>query len=167
MCQFFKIRRGDFQRCGIDVWWHALTEMWKTQWWWNNWCKWKQWTPYRITLIYDRRIKGKYLLYYQIRSRAKHWIDGKCIILYGELLNSSSRILYFNEYLWIFQVFCSGQYISLWYTPVNNEQCIIIIYDSAGRKKTSFQQLSKLIELKFISLTWNHDLTLTDKVTYH
>ena len=31
---------------------------------------------------------------------------------------------------------------------IHHEQCTFIIYDSAGRQKNNFQQLSKLIELK-------------------
>ena len=36
---------------------------------------------------------------------------------------------------------------------MHHEQGILIIYDSAGREKYNFQQLSKLIELRFISTT--------------
>ena len=43
MCQIFKIARGDFERCSIDVWWNVLTEMWRILWWLNNQCKWKNW----------------------------------------------------------------------------------------------------------------------------
>ena len=51
-------------------------------------------------------------------------------ILLEELLNSSSRILYFNECLLIFQFFYSGQYIPVWYTPINHEYGDFIKYDS-------------------------------------
>ena len=40
------------------------------------------------------------------------------------------------------------------YTPIHHQQCIFIIYDSAGREKNKFEQLSKLIEVKFIPRTW-------------
>ena len=36
---------------------------------------------------------------------------------------------------------------------------IFMIYDSAGRKRNNFQQLSKLIELKIISTTWPNYIT--------
>ena len=49
---------------------------------------------------------------------------------------------------------------------MHHEQCILIICDSAGRERLNFQQLPKLIELKFISTTWLHQLTLTGKVTH-
>ena len=43
-----------------------------------------------------------------------------------------------------------GQYTMV----VHHEQCMFIIYDSAGRRRRSnFQQLPKLIEIKFISTT--------------
>ena len=42
---------------------------------------------------------------------------------------------------------------AVWYTPIHHEQCIFIIYDSGGRERNKFQQLSKLIEVKFISTT--------------
>ena len=43
LCQIFKITRGNFRRCSIDVWLDVLTEMWRILWRWNNRCKWKQW----------------------------------------------------------------------------------------------------------------------------
>ena len=46
-------------------------------------------------------------------------------ILQEELLNSTSRTLYFNECLWAFQIFYSWQYIPVWYTPTIHEQCNI------------------------------------------
>ena len=52
------------------------------------------------------------------------------------------------------------------YTPIHHEQCIFIIYDSAERERNKFQQLSKLSEVKFISTTWPHYLTLTGKVNH-
>ena len=36
VCQIFKIARGDFRRCSIDVWRDLLTEMWRILWRWNN-----------------------------------------------------------------------------------------------------------------------------------
>ena len=47
----------------------------------------------------------------------------------------------------LLKFFLSRQYIPVWYTPTKYEQCNFIIYDSAGRERTRFQQLSKLIEL--------------------
>ena len=41
------------------------------------------------------------------------------------------------------------------------QECIFIIHDPTGRERNNFQQLAKLIiELKFISTTWPHWLTL-------
>ena len=41
------------------------------------------------------------------------------------------------------------------------QKCIFIIHDPTGRERNNFQQLAKLIiELKFISTTWPHWLTL-------
>ena len=41
--------------------------------------------------------------------------------------------------------------------------CILIIHDSAGRERNNFQQQSKLSELKFISTTWPHRLSLINE----
>ena len=50
---------------------------------------------------------------------------------------------------------------------IYQEQCIFIIHDPTGRERNNFQQLAKLIiELKFISTTWPHWLTLTSKVAH-
>ena len=49
---------------------------------------------------------------------------------------------------------------------IHHEQRIVIIYDLAGRERNNFQQLSKLIELKFISTTWPDWLIVTSKVTH-
>ena len=58
-------------------------------------------------------------------------------VLSGEICELlRTPILYFNECLWKFQIFFSGQYIPVWYTPTNHEQCIFIVHDSADRKKT-------------------------------
>ena len=46
---------------------------------------------------------------------------------------------------------------------IHHEQCVFVIYDTSGRKRNSSQQLSKLIELKFISTTSRHQLTLVNK----
>ena len=48
---------------------------------------------------------------------------------------------------------------------IHHEQCIVFIYDSAARERNNFQQLSKLIELKFHNLA-SHYLTFTSKVTH-
>ena len=40
------------------------------------------------------------------------------------------------------------------------------LYHSVGRERNNFQQLPKLIELKFISTTWPHEFILTSKVTH-
>ena len=48
---------------------------------------------------------------------------------------------------------------------IHHEQSSIIIYDSAGRERNNFQQLPKLIELKFISTTGPRYLTRASKVT--
>ena len=45
----------------------------------------------------------------------------------------------------IFQVFYSEQYITAWYTAANHEQCIFIIYDSAGTIRT--KQFSTSIKI--------------------
>ena len=39
---------------------------------------------------------------------------------------------------------------------IRHVQCTFITYDSAGTERNNFQQISKLIELKFISATWPH-----------
>ena len=52
------------------------------------------------------------------------------------------------------------------YTPIRHEQCIFIIYESAGREGNKLQQLSKLIEVKFITTTWPHLLTLISKANH-
>ena len=44
--------------------------------------------------------------------------------------------------------------LAVWYTPLHHEQCVFIIYDLIGRERNKFQQLSKLIEVKFISLAY-------------
>ena len=50
------------------------------------------------------------------------------------------------------KIFYSGQYTML----IHHEQCIFIYMTQSGRERNNFQQLSKLIELKFISTTWPH-----------
>ena len=80
-----------------------------------------------------------------------------------ELLNSSSRLLYFKECLWIFQIFYSGKYIPVWYYIMSNAS--LHMTQLAG-KETIFNNLSKLIELKLISTTWPQRLTPKNKVTH-
>ena len=46
---------------------------------------------------------------------------------------------------------------------IHHEQCIFIIYDSAGRERNNFQQLSKSVEIKLISTTWSYSLALSYK----
>ena len=54
----------------------------------------------------------------------------------------------------VYEVLYSGQYLLVRYKLINHEHCIFIIHDSmAGRAAKSFQQISTLIELKFISAT--------------
>ena len=48
-------------------------------------------------------------------------------------------------FLWIFQIFYSGQCIPGSYTSTNHKQCTLIIYDSAGRKRT--KQFSTSIKI--------------------
>ena len=57
-----------------------------------------------------------------------------------------------------FEFFYSGQFI-----PVLSHIMSNASYD---RERNNFQELSKLIELKFIYTTWPHWLTLTNKVTH-
>ena len=64
-------------------------------------------------------------------------------------MNSSPRILYFKERLWIFQFFCSGLYGILHYIMSNAS------YYMEG-KETNFNNHQKLIEVKFIFTTWPH-----------
>ena len=70
------------------------------------------------------------------------------LVLQEELLNSFSKILHFNECLWIFLIF--------YHMVMHHEQYVFIIHDWAGRERNNFQQIPKLIELKFISTTWPH-----------
>ena len=60
-------------------------------------------------------------------------------------------------YLWAFQISYSGQCIAAWYTSTNHDQCIFIMYDSVGRKRT--KQFSTSIKiswtkLHFYNLIW-------------
>ena len=64
-----------------------------------------------------------------------------------KLLNSTSRLFYFNECLWTFQIFFCGRYIPVWYIPKNHELCIFIIYNSAGRERT--KQFSTTIKINW------------------
>ena len=71
------------------------------------------------------------------------------MVLQEELLNSFSRILY--DCLWIFKIFYSGMYTMV----ICHEQCIFIIYDSAGRERNNIQQLPKLIKLTHFILIFH------------
>ena len=69
-----------------------------------------------------------------------------------ELLNSSSRFLYFNQWLKMFQIFYYEKYIlECWY--IMNNACSLYMNQLAG-EETIFDNLSKIIQLKFISTTW-------------
>ena len=71
-------------------------------------------------------------------------------IFQKELLNfTSSRFLQFNECLWTFQVFFLQAVYPSWHTSTKPEQCIFIIYDSAGRERTKFSTNIKIIELHY------------------
>ena len=59
------------------------------------------------------------------------------------LINSSSKNLCFNEYFLCWAVYPS--------VMIHHKIWTFMIYDSAGREKNNFQELSKLIELIFIS----------------
>ena len=52
----------------------------------------------------------------------------------------------FKKNLWIFQNFYLGQCIP-WYTPINHEQCIFIIYGSADRERV--KQFSATIKINW------------------
>ena len=58
-------------------------------------------------------------------------------MLQDELLNSTSRILYFNECVWVFQIFYYRQYIPVWYTPINyGHASILYMPQQALRERT-------------------------------
>ena len=66
-------------------------------------------------------------------------------IFQEELLKStSSRLQQFNECLLTFQVFFLQAIYPSWYTSTKHEQCIFIIYDSAGRERTRFSTTIKI-----------------------
>ena len=55
--------------------------------------------------------------------------------------------------LLIFPIFNSGQYTAVWYTAISmNNASSLHMAELTGKEPSSFQQLSKLIELKFISI---------------
>ena len=92
---------------------------------------------------------------------------------WGILIANIDKILtkYSNKILlvlikdFVFQrMFINFSNFLLWVTypsvVIHHEQCIFIIYNSAGRERNNFQQLSKLIELKFIPTTKLIELNL-------
>ena len=81
------------------------------------------------------------------RPILKNICERLLLILQEELLNSFSRILYFGGCLWNFLISYSGQYTMVLHLHY-------IWFSWQGKKQ--FQQLPKLMELKFISTTWPH-----------
>ena len=92
---------------------------------------------------------------------------------WGILIANIDKILtkYSNKILlvlikdFVFQrMFINFSSFLLWVIYLNvvihHEQCIFIIYNWAGRERNNFQQLSKLIELKFIPTTKLIELNL-------
>ena len=120
-----------------------------------------------------KNIKNRYFLYLVFPvllknnttiSPPKKWLSTRIFIWPSNLnhlcYKPKTIKLFFSWVLWVRWMKGLMNFLNflLWqYTMViHHEQCIFIIYNSAGRGRNKFQQLSKSIELKFISITSAH-----------
>ena len=120
-----------------------------------------------------KNIKNRYFLYHVFPvllkknttiSPPKKWLSTRIFIWPSNLnhlcYKPKTIKFFFSWVLWVRWMKGLMNFLNflLWqYTMViHHEQCIFIIYNSAGRGRNKFQQLSKSIELKFISITSAH-----------